>query len=393
MNIAVFASSFYPQLGGVEELVRLLCKEYRHRGHEAIVVTNRWPPDLPRQSTHEGISVYRIPMRVPAGPLRARLRFHATRRRLSRDIRQILLRHQIELIHVQCVSTNGYWARKASQSLGLPLVVTSQGELTMDAEDAFSRSAILNAILRDLLLHADYVTACSQRTLDDLEGYMGQSLGQHARAIHNGVSFEEFDDPTISPYSHPSPYVLAIGRWVPQKGFDVLLRAFADIVRDDTFRHDLLLAGEGPERLHLERMVADFGLGGRVHLLGRADRRLTVSLFKGASFFVLPSVADEGLPLVIPEAMAAGNPVVATHVGGAPEIVHDEENGLLAAPGDVPALAGALRRVASEDGLAERFGQAARGVARAFAWPRIADEYEAVYRSVLAGPRTRCDRL
>src|SRR5205085_11841796 len=92
MNVAVFASSFYPHLGGVEELVRQLCKEYRRRGHEVVVITNRWPPSLPERSTYGGTPVYRIPMRVPDGPRRARIKFQATHRRLERQAREILLR-------------------------------------------------------------------------------------------------------------------------------------------------------------------------------------------------------------------------------------------------------------------------------------------------------------
>jgi glycosyltransferase involved in cell wall biosynthesis len=388
MNLALFASSFYPNLGGVEELVRQLAREYRRRGHEAIVITNQWPPSLPKRSMCEGIPVYRIPMRVPDGPARARLKFRATHGGILREAGAIMRRHQVDLVHVQCVSTNGYYARKLAVKLQLPLVVTSQGERTMDKEDAFARSKILNSIMRDLLTHAEFVTACSRWTLDDLERYMGRSFDDRARAIHNGVSLEEFDNPAILPYSHPSPFVLALGRWVPQKGFDVLLRAFAEAVRDDdTFSHDLLLAGEGGEAPELERIVAELGLRRRVHLLGRADRPLTVSLFKGASWFVLPSVADEGFPLVIPEAMAGGNPVIATPVGGVPEMVRNNENGLLVAPRDTRALAEAMKKLAFEDGVADRLAQAAQATARRFAWPRIADEYEAVYDAVLTESR------
>src|SRR5205823_6008368 len=132
------------------------------------VITNRWPPNLPKHTVAEGTPVYRIPMRVPDGPVRARIRFHATHSHILREVEAILVQHQADLIHVQCVSTNGYYARKLARKLRLPLVVTSQGERTMDAEDAFARSAFLNVSLRDLLGNADFVTACSRHTLLDL---------------------------------------------------------------------------------------------------------------------------------------------------------------------------------------------------------------------------------
>ena len=65
MNIALFASAFYPHVGGVEELVRQLAREYNARGDKAIVLTNRWPRDLPAHEEYEGIPVYRLAMRAP----------------------------------------------------------------------------------------------------------------------------------------------------------------------------------------------------------------------------------------------------------------------------------------------------------------------------------------
>jgi glycosyltransferase involved in cell wall biosynthesis len=320
-------------------------------------------------------------MRVPDGPRRARIKFQATHRRLERQAREILLRHHIELVHVQCVSANGYYARRVGRRLGLPIVVTSQGERTMDAGNAFARSAFLNDTLRGLLDSADFVTACSRDTLHDLEGYIGESFGSRAEVIYNGVSTEDFDIDAGVPYQHPSPYVLGIGRLVPQKGFDVLLRAFAEAVRRDGFGQDLLLAGDGSERRRLEAIVDDLGLQGRVHLIGPADRALAVSLLNGCSFAVVPS-RSEPLGIVTLEAMAAGKAVIASAVGGIPEIVRHEHNGLLVSAEDVQELAAALTRLASDEQLAKRLSEAGRTFVSAFTWPKIADQYEAVYASV-----------
>ena len=72
-HIAIFASAFYPSLGGVEELVRQLAHAYRKRGVKAIVFTNRWPRDLPRHEVYEGIDIYRLAMRIPEGSTKAHL--------------------------------------------------------------------------------------------------------------------------------------------------------------------------------------------------------------------------------------------------------------------------------------------------------------------------------
>lgn len=381
MNVAIFASSFYPNLGGVEELVRHICAERRRLGSRTIVLTNRWPPELPSCEVIDEVPVYRFPFRIPGGTAREKVKFHLTHRAVEREIQDLLRRYEIDLIHIQCVSTNGYYAQRASEQARVPLIVTSQGERTMDADNAFARSPSLNALLRQLLARADAVTACSRSTLDDLEDFFGASLGERGSAIYNGVSLEEFEDQLVHPYSHPRPFILGIGRLVPQKGFDILVRAFARALENHQLEFDLLLAGAGLEAHHLERMVTNLGVGGRVHLLGRVDRASTVALFKGCAFFVLPS-RREPFGIVNLEAMAAAKAVVASEVGGVPEVVTNGENGVLCPPGDVIALASAMSHLASDEALARRLGENGRAFVRSLAWPRIAAQYEDLYSHV-----------
>ncbi len=381
MNIALFASAFYPHVGGVEELVRQLARTYNARGDRAIVLTNRWPRDLPSYEDYQGIPTYRLAMRAPEGSLKAKLNYQLTHASIEKEMLQILRRHEIEMLHVQCVSVNGHYARIAAQQLKLPLVVTAQGERTMDATGVYEHSQFLNQTLRTLLKEADFLTACSQNTLDDLKTYSGDDFGARARVVYNGIATDDFSD-EIAPHQHARPYILGIGRWVPQKGFDVLLRAFAQAAQNENFDHDLLLAGEGSERAKLESLVAELKLAERVHLLGRAERPRAVSLFKGASFFVLPS-RHEPFGIVNLEAMIAGKAVVATRVGGVPEIVHHEKNGLLVEGDDVESLSAAITRLASDETLRARLGANGREFAREFSWANIAAQYREIYQQVL----------
>ena len=131
--------------------------------------------------------------------------------------------------------------------------------------------------------------------------------------------------------------------------------------------HDLLLAGDGPERAALEQLARDLKLGEKVKFLGRAERPVAVSLFKGCSFFVLPSrLEPQGI--VNLEAMACGKAVIASKVGGVPEIVLDGETGLLFPGEDVAALANALTRMADDAALRARMGAAGRARAETLDW-------------------------
>ncbi|MEO5953569.1 MAG: glycosyltransferase family 4 protein, partial [Chloroflexia bacterium] len=340
MNPAIFASSFHPHFGGVEELARQLALQLKATGNAPVVFTNRWPKNLARYEEFEGLPIRRYLFRVPERTFRqlsTSLIFGGlTLRNVVNDLRQL----GTDVLHIQCVSSQTYYALAARRELQLPLVVTLQGELTMDAGQLFQKSRFAQSLLRRALDEADLITGCSAKTLFDAEAFYGESFGDRARVIFNGAAITDFG--TCKPFTHPRPYMFAIGRIVPQKGFDVLLRAYA---KSGVRSHDLVIAGDGPARADLESLARELGVAESVHFLGRADRNLVPSLFRGASFFVLPSRTDEGMPVVCAEAMAAGKAVIATRAGGAPEAILDEINGIIVPREDIDALATALSRI------------------------------------------------
>lgn len=143
------------------------------------------------------------------------------------------------------------------------------------------------------------------------------------------------------------------GRLGPQKAVGVLLNALAD-VRDVT----LVIAGDGPERATLERRARELGLEDRVRFFGGVPREEVLRLFGAADASVLPS-AWENFPHTIVEALVLGCPVIATGVGGVPEVVHDGVNGLLVPPGDPEALRDAIQRYFADGELSRRLAEAA----------------------------------
>jgi glycogen(starch) synthase len=385
LNVALFASAFHPHVGGVEELCRQLAMEYRRRGIGVAVFTNRWPRDLPAFEMVDGVDVHRLAMRVPAEGVKAKVSYALTTGAVRREMLRLLGELRPDVLHVQCVSCNAAYALAAQRAMGLPLVVTLQGELTMDATRLFQRAAWAKRTLRQSLTAADAITACSGQTLAEAEAWFGEPFGERGRVVYNGISVGDAD---AEPFEHPRPYVLAIGRHVAQKGFDVLLRAMAALVADPAFGHDLILAGEGAEHGALRALADQLGLGGRVVFPGRVDHAAAMRLFAGCSFFVLPS-RHEPFGIVNLEAMAAGKALVATRVGGVPEIVTDGGNGLLVPGEDAAALAAAIGRLAADGNFRERLGQNGKARAAEFTWPATADQYVQVYETVLAASGAR----
>jgi len=163
-----------------------------------------------------------------------------------------------------------------------------------------------------------------------------------------------------------------VGRLTEQKALPV---AVAAIARVPAAR--LVLVGDGPERDALERRAVQFGVADRVEFRGSVPRDEALRVLAGSRAAVLSS-AWENLPHAAVEALSVGVPVVATAVGGVPEVVRDQENGLLVPPNDPDALAGALRRILEEDGLRDRLAASAKHSVAALSREGIYGRLEAI---------------
>jgi glycosyltransferase involved in cell wall biosynthesis len=153
-----------------------------------------------------------------------------------------------------------------------------------------------------------------------------------------------------------NPFLLACGRLAPEKGFDVLLRAYEQLPRKSEV--NLVILGEGPERPRLEEMARTLGLQERVHLLGQV--RNPFLFMKAARAFVLSS-RWEGLPGVLVEAMACGAPCVATNCDFGPaDLIENGRNGILVPVDDCEALSKAIERILNDPVRARELGDAAK---------------------------------
>jgi glycosyltransferase involved in cell wall biosynthesis len=166
--------------------------------------------------------------------------------------------------------------------------------------------------------------------------------------------------------------LLFIGRLSKEKGVDVLLRAVS-LLQDLPAR--LTIIGNGPEAEALEQLARKLGIAKRTSFVGAMPLQALTAYYRESDIFVLPS-RSEGLALVLLEAQSFGIPIVATHVGGIPEIIRDEEEGLMVDPDEPNQLAQALRRLIVDPELRTRLGKAGKEVARAHAWPDLLQRFE-----------------
>lgn len=200
---------------------------------------------------------------------------------------------------------------------------------------------------------------------------------ERIRVIPNGVDLAEFPAPREGGGEDGHVTVLFAGRCYPdQKGLEVLLRAMA-LVRSEGLR--LRIVGEdwGGHAV-VSSLSRELNLGDRVTLVGRVDRPELLREFGRADVFVLPSLFDS-FPVALLEAMAAGLPVLATRVGGVPDVVEDGRTGMLVPPGDAASLARALDALAADESLRRSMGRAGRERSAAYAWDAIVRSIKRVY--------------
>lgn len=181
--------------------------------------------------------------------------------------------------------------------------------------------------------------------------------------------------------STSDPVVGTVARLSPEKDQATLLRAFQQLVRELPSAH-LILVGDGALRTELERLARDLEIAQRAHFLG--ERQDIASLLRAMDVFCLPSLT-EGTSLTLLEAMATGLPVVATAVGGNPEVVADQVSGLLVEPGQPDQLAHALLRVFRNREGARYLGDAGREVVRQrYSMEAMVQRYAGIYQQVLS---------
>jgi glycosyltransferase involved in cell wall biosynthesis len=224
-------------------------------------------------------------------------------------------------------------------------------------------------LLAEKILEARHVATCTAYNKTYLESLIGQDLCHKISHIHHGLDLSKYQPNPFA--SNGRPKILSVGRLSEKKGLVHLVRA-CRMLKDRGYDFTCHIVGDGPQRAELRGLIEQLSLEDTVHLRGALPHEEVIENYRQATLFVLPCIKSrdgdmDGIPNVLPEAMAMQVPVVSTDISGIPELVDDQVNGLLAPLGDDDALAAAMVRLLDDPALRQRLGRnGRRSVAETF---------------------------
>lgn len=373
MRILIITGIFHPEPGGPATYLQALLPRLQARGHAVRVITYGEAEDA---GTDYGYPVQRITRR------------QSIPRRLAQFSWAVL--RQARAADVLYVQGYAYPALLAHLLLRRPLVTKTVSDFAWEfarrhgwtALDVTAFQKARHPLRVRLLRALQAWTLRRSAAVIVPSGHIGRLVqgwgvpAERVQVVTNAVPrspLAEADRATLrAELGLPleTPLLVTVGRLTPVKGVDVAIRALEYL--PDAL---LVIVGEGEQRAELETLAAPYG--SRVRFVGQQPNQRALRFVRAADSFVLSSYT-EGLSHVLLEALTVGTPVVATAVGGNPEILTDGVNGLLVPPGDPRALAAAIGRLLADPALAERLAAAGRARGADFDWEHTMAQTEAI---------------
>jgi N-acetyl-alpha-D-glucosaminyl L-malate synthase BshA len=377
MNVGIVC---YASVGGSGVLAAELARSLAGRGHRTHVISSDTPFRL--RDSDADVRFHRV--ETPGYPLFREPQYLLA---LTNRLVQVARAHRLDIMHAHYASPHAaaaYLARQILQGgpVGTPAaprtITTLHGtDVTILGSDPSYRETVAFCIDQ-----SDAVTAVSASLRADTKRAM--PVTREIAVIPNFVNVDVYrrrPDPAVRRRLCPADerLVIHVSNLRPVKQVDAVVRVFAEVRRQVPAR--LLIVGEGPELSHAEQVMHDLRLTEHVELIGEAQD--IVALLSVSDLFLLPSL-QESFGLSALEAMACGVPVVASNVGGLPEVVADGVAGFLHPPGDVSGMAQSAISILSDAALHERMAADGERLARErFTADRIVPQYEALYERAL----------
>jgi len=412
MHIALVNQWYPPHDGGVSAYNAAMAQAYVDLGHDVSVVTARSTPDQLLYELQGALRIYRLqrwiePYRLRAAPLLGR---HVRTLRhvvYSAAVEKLLRTLSVDVMEVAEINAEALALLVSPPHA--PLVIRCHTphlllRKTIVAEDRRFDTTVMETLEKLVVRRAAAVSAPSR----DLAAHIEREMGLRAGRVHvipNAIDVDVFSpgDGHVELAAGTPATILYVGRLGREKGVFVLADALIRLAAHEETAPQapwrVIFAGDdrpgenrASNKMLLKRRLAAHGLAGRVHFSGLVSQEALIDLYRQATICVVPSTFYESFSYTALQAMACGRPLVASAVGGIPEVVVDGVTGLLSPPNEPVLLANALARLLADPSLRRRLGEAARArVLECYGHHAVAqrnlDLYDAVIRQ-RRSPRT-----
>ena len=388
MKIAFFTNNYKPFVGGVPIAVENLAVRLRKAGHRVFIFAPEYEeqvedePDVFRITalTHFNETGFSLPLPIM---LEAQSTFADA---------------EPDLVHVHHPFLLGSTGLSLARSMNLPVVFTYHTQYERYAHYLPFGEEMVGEVAQQVAWRfancCDAVIAPSSDIRDTL---VGRGVTVPIRVIPTGVDLMRFrraDKGWLRGrfgLGRDERVLLFVSRLAREKNVDFLIRAFARLAPSAPDSR-LVLVGGGDAEEELRRLAAETGLGGRILFAGTLSGDDLVSAYAGADMFVFASTS-ETQGMVVLEAMAAGQPVVAVRAPGVRDVVADDRNGFMVDEGDEEGFAARVLEILGDDALRARLQEGAKATARSLSLPRTVRRVERLYQHVLRHRRQRREEL
>jgi len=378
-RICLVTHFFPPHMGGIEKVSYEQSKRLTESGYEIDVLTSK----IKGQNEHpaKGIRVFAYPS------LKLAERFGVPYPILTVEAYKKFAKiiKKCDLVHAHGhVYMSSYLAGKIAKKYKKPFIVT-QHNTFIDYKSWLNTLEHLNdlTIGKSILKHADRILTVSKETMKYVLRLGADKT--NTSVMYNGVDTNCFQSAKKGEsrkklgLPKKRKIIFSLRRLVYKNGIDTLIESAHLVARDNP---DILfvVAGKGPSRKLIEDRIKELRIEDNIKLTGFVPDELLPVYYNAADYFVLPSASGEGLPLVLFEAMACGLPVIATTVGGTPEIINHMKNGVLVPPRNPEAMAEALSKLLAEEKLGQNIGEEAKkNVENRFTWEENLRQLKEIY--------------
>jgi len=359
MKIAILVGHFPPkEWGGTEIAAYFMAVHLAQRGHSVHVITSL-DEGLPHESCEKGFYIHRIP-NIKIRICGAFLYWYA----ILKTIRKI----DPDYVHVQSLFS-GMPALISKRLFKIPYAVWAQGS------DVYNPKGLIKLTSRMVIKNADSAIALTQ----DMKKEMQRICDRDIAIVPNGINMADLlDDSVRKDEADFGRRILFVGRLSPVKGVQYLIKAMKQI-HDKIPDARLIIVGDGREREMLEALSIQLGIQKYVQFGGEVPHEKVLSFMQQADVFVLPSLS-EGFPMVIIEALACGLPIVASRVGGIPEIIMSETNGYLVEARDTETIANSIILLLQDEKLRKKISDNNKQLVKKYTWENTIIELERLYQ-------------